>query len=233
MIVLHYGGLGAGKSAYCTYEVWKALLKGFNVYVNWPIDFSKFWLKKKRNLWWRMNNPGADKKFGKLYIFRSLDEIYGIKNGIIFYDEASLDLDARSWSTTPKEFRRKLVVSRKQRLDLHFIVQYPDQIDNTIRNLANIVRVYNHAFRFYYYTEYDGNKLQALNNPQYAEKIKRNNFPLFSTRWLSKTFLNSYDSWLEFGEEPPPFTGEPYWTVEKAKIDYQLKQLARKVKNAK
>lgn len=206
MITLDFGKLGSGKSASATWEVWKTILQGRDCYVNWKIDFTKYFEHKLKSPWWRLWNP--TKALGKIYYFDKLKDLEGISDGEIFYDEASIDLDARDYKNTPKEFRRKLAQSRKYHLNLHFIVQYPGQIDNTVRNLCNTFVVHKKFMKVFFWKEYDGEALEAYQNMDPLKTQPKSIGTGFNI--LGKRFLDSYNTFALF-HEFEPFIGKVIW----------------------
>ena len=135
MITLHTGKLGVGKSYWATREVWKLIHKGKDCYVNWKIDFTDFYKRKRRNPFYRFSNPYF--KLGRVYYWETLDDLARLRNGEVFFDEAHMSIDARDFAKLPKSFKTKLTQSRKYGLNLHFISQHSQQIDVVVRRLAN------------------------------------------------------------------------------------------------
>lgn len=73
MISLYVGKLGAGKSYSATKQVWKLIHQGKNCYVNWQIDFTKYFEKKRKSLWYRLWNP--IRVIGKIYYWETLEDL--------------------------------------------------------------------------------------------------------------------------------------------------------------
>jgi len=207
MIVLHIGKIGEGKSYSCTWEIWKWLRKGVDVYANWDINFTSYLKKRERSFFYRFIN--RNRKWGKLYFFTNIQDIYGIVNGQIYIDEAHTWLGSREYRDTPKEFITKMSQSRKYKTDLHFICQYASQIESVVRNLCNIVVVHTKFFGLMRFKEYDGIYINSLDEPEKKPKSIITGWVIFR-----KAFANSYNTFQILGNNFPPFSNTPVWSIE-------------------
>lgn len=212
MIILHTGKLGVGKSYSATAEVWKLIHNGKDCYVNWKIDFTKYFLKKRRGIWYRIWNPV--RIIGKVYYWETLDDLYKIRNGELFFDEAHMSIDARDFSKLPKHFKTKLTQSRKYGLNLHFISQHSQQIDIAVRRLANSIIVHTRFWKFMWWREYDGEVIENLANPL-LPKPKSIGFGFYL---FSKGLARSYDTMALF-KPFEPFSSQPIWDAQKIVAD--------------
>lgn len=216
MITLHTGKLGAGKSYWATREVWKNIVKGRDCYVNWKIDFSSYWeyrTKGWRGLLWALwiKFTFANEKFGKVYYWDTLDQLYKIRNGEVFFDEAHMSVYARDFKSLPPEFRTKLTQSRKYGLNLHFITQHQGQIDVFVRRLANAITVHKKYFKIFGWKEYDGEAIEILSNPEMMA-IQSPKTQGFGFHLFSKQLAKSYDTFALF-DPFEKYEGKPMWSV--------------------
>lgn len=206
MITLYGGKLGCGKSYSATAYVWKLIHEGKDCYVNWKIDFTEYYKTKHRSLWYKLWNPLS--AVGKVYYWETLDDLYQLKNGEVFFDEAHMAIDARDFAKLPKDFKTKLTQSRKYGLNLHFISQHSQQIDIAVRRLANEYVQHTKFWRFFIWRAYDGEAIERLSNPLFpAPKSTAVGF-----YWFSKKFAKSYDTFALF----KPFEAKertPMWDI--------------------
>lgn len=213
MITLHTGKLGVGKSYWATRDVWKKILKGQDCYVNWKIDFTDYWKYRTtsyRGVLWALwiKLTFGNEKFGKVYYWETLDDLYTLRNGEVYFDEAHMAVDARDFSKLPKNFKTKLTQSRKYGLNLHFISQHQGQIDITIRRLANDIVIHKKLWKFFSWREYTGEAIEILSNPALPVPKSQG----FGGYFFSKRLAKSYDTFAlfdKFGE----FHGIPMWSV--------------------
>lgn len=206
MITLHAGKLGCGKSYWATREVWRLINKGKNCYVNWKIDFTAYSLRKRKNPLYRFLNPYF--KLGKVYYWSTLEDLYQLRNGEVFFDEAHMSVDARDFTKLPKEFKTKLTQSRKYGLNLHFISQHSQQVDITIRRLANEYVLHTKFWHLFRYKSWDGEAIEILANPLMPQP-KSLSGGFF---WFSKRLANCYDTFALFN----PFAEykqQPMWDI--------------------
>lgn len=217
MITLIVGKLGVGKTAEATLRIWKQLTKGQDCYANWEIDFTKYYEYRTTGLkgflwkWWiiifRRTRP---ENFGKLYYFPNLEEMYKIRNGAVFYDEAHMTIYARDFKALPKEFRTKLTQSRKYGLDLYFITQHSTQIDKNVRILANSMIKMSRLLHFLvFWKEWDGEHIDVLANPEMVA-ISKPPAIGWGVHFMRKGILNSYDTKKIF-DPFAEFSDKPMW----------------------
>lgn len=232
MIILHVGKIGEGKSYSCTWEVWKWLKKGVDVYVNWNIDMNKYLEYKERSIIWRFLN--RKRQWGNLYHFKELDEIYQMRNGQIYVDEAHRWLNARDYEKTPPDFIARMSQSRKFKTDLHFICQYPDQIEKVVRKLCNEVIVHKRFFWFFTYKTFDGKFIDKID----ADPAKPPPSLMKGWTWFRPSFAKVYNTFEILGKEFEKYNGIPLWNKEiyqqyknSKVIDSKLAKLRKSVLN--
>lgn len=226
MIYLHFGKIGQGKSYSCTNQILEFLEKGIDCYADWTIDPTPYFLYKHNKLWFRFKNyvkklfkKYKPPEYGKLYRYRYLDDIYGIANGQIFMDEAHKYLNARFWEKTPPEFIQKMSQSRKFRTDLHFITQYPDQIEKTVRKLCNEAIKHSKWWKLLLWKEYDGQYIDKIDqDPENKVKTIASGFKIFK-----KHIAECYDTYELLGTDFKPFDGRPTWDYLKLLLNPNLK----------
>lgn len=227
MISLYVGKLGAGKSYSATKQVWKLIHQGKNCYVNWQIDFTKYFEKKRKSLWYRLWNP--IRVIGKIYYWETLEDLYTLKNGEVFFDESHMAIDARDFKSLPKNFKTKLTQSRKYGLNLHFISQHQGQVDVYVKRLCNEIVVRSGFWRFFLWRSYDSKYMDTLDNPAYPP-AKSNGFGFY---WFSKKFAGSYNTMELFAPIPEKIT-DPMWDAQKIVLEQQeARRLLRASKNFK
>ena len=215
MITLHTGKLGVGKSYSATLDVWKKINEGIDCYVNWKIDFTEFYLYRQKSLiglllkFWKKATFGNE-KIGKVYFWKEMDELYTIRNGELYFDEAHSELNSREWANVPPFFIRKLTQSRKYKLNMHFITQHSGQVDVIVRRIANDLVVHSKFSRLMFWKEFDGEKIEALANPL-APKPSSSGFGF---HWFTVRFAKSYDTFALF-EEFEAYKEKPMWDAEK------------------
>lgn len=217
MITVHAGKLGAGKSYSATAEVWKMIHQGKTCFVNWQVDFTDYFIMKRKSWWYRLWNP--IKNLGKVYHFEGLQDLNKLRNGEAFYDEAHMDIDARNFQTLDAEFKRKLTQSRKYGLNLHFISQHSQQIDIAVRRLANCYVLHSKVWRFFFWREWDGEAIEILANPL-QPRPKSQGYGFY---WFSKRFAKSYDTFALF-KPFPNVHREPMWDGQKIVLDQRKAQ---------
>lgn len=213
MITLHTGKLGVGKSYWATKDVWKKIVQGKDCYVNWRIDYTDYYTYRTtswRGFLWALwiKCTFANTKFGKVYYWETLDDLYTIRNGEVYFDEAHMAVDARDFARLPKAFKTKLTQSRKYGLNLHFITQHQGQIDIAIRRLANSIVQHKKSWKLFYWKEWDGEAIEILMNPGLPQpKSQGFGFYLFNIK-LAKSY-NTFALFDEFKQ----YTGKPMWSV--------------------
>lgn len=206
MITIHYGKLGAGKSYSATCEVWKMIHKGRDCYVNWKINFTDYYLKKRKSFWYRLWNPVF--RIGNVYYWETLEELYKLRNGEVFFDEAHMSIDARDFAKLPPKFKRKLTQSRKYGLNLHFISQHTGQIDIAVRRLANDCVEHKKFWRLFYWKEYDGEQIEKIIESNPDRKPKSIGLGWY---WFRKSFAKSYNTFALF-DEFDAYSGQAMWS---------------------
>lgn len=212
MIYLHVGQIGSGKTYSATWEIYQEILKGTDVYVDWPIDLNSYIIKKENSLWAKFKRLIGIKtrKYGRLFYYKELSDIYGISNGVVYMDEAYKHINARKWENTPSEFIQKMSQSRHYHCDLHFICQYPNQIENVVRNLANIIVVHSRFIWFFVHKEYDASEIDRLKPSEVnPPKSFYTGITLFR-----KSFAKIYDTHAKPEQDFKPYDKPPVWSIE-------------------
>lgn len=116
MILLADGLNGSGKTELVVSLIYKEWLTGIHIYSNIPLYFSP--------------------KNERIHYWTNLQELYNIKDGIIFIDEAQRLLDNRRWASLPTEFSEKLAQHRKHGLDVYTTTPNINHIDLRLKNLV-------------------------------------------------------------------------------------------------
>jgi len=214
MITLHAGKLGVGKSYSATAEIWKLIHKGKDCYANWKIDFTEYFNRKRKNPWYRLWNPLH--RIGKVYHWETMDDLYKLRNGEVFFDEAHMAIDARDFASLKPEFKRKLTQSRKYGLNLHFISQHSQQIDVAVRRLANDYVLHKKYWRLFVWREWHGEAIEILANPSLPQPKSQG----IGFYWFSKRFAKSYDTFALF-QPFDPYKTEPMWDAQKLVSEQQ------------
>lgn len=112
MITLIYGHTGSGKTFLSVKMLHKAWKKGFNIYTNHPLNF------------------GSDEGIMR---WHNLEELFHLKNGIIFIDDAIKLLDAQRWQQLPTSFKEKIAGHRHDHIDIITNIQDFYQINVDVR----------------------------------------------------------------------------------------------------
>lgn len=107
------GDVGSGKTLLLTRIVLKQLKRGRRVYCNYDIK----------------TPPEYAKRF---FQFTHAPEIYGVKEGVIVFDELPLYWDKSMWRDLPVEMKGKLREYRKDGLDFYATSQYIEDVPSFI-----------------------------------------------------------------------------------------------------
>lgn len=219
MITLHTGKLGVGKTYSATLEVWKQINAGHDCYVNWHIDFTKFYLHRGKSLLgkliWLWNKVTfGNEKIGKVYYWETMEQLYAIKNGELFFDEAHTEINARNWNKIPPDFVKKLTQSRHFGLNMHFISQHSGQVDVVVKRIANDMFIHKKFGRIMYYAVFDGEKIGRLEDSAWAENTKSDGFGIHI---FNKRLAQSYDTTAlsKVKSKYPEYNEAPMWDAEK------------------
>ena len=226
MITIITGKPGAGKTLFMTYKALEMFLKGYDVYANWKLDFSKYTEKKK-----------LDKnKLGKVFFWSEIPELLSIKGGQIFIDEAQGYFDSREWQDMPPSAKQKFSAHRHDvkkdkdgniiPLDIWAGVQHTSNIDKRIRDLgqhfAEVRNLFHFVFMISYFELQDlkddnlkrravkrkiflFNKLKAncYNTHEAVNFIKYPEFPYY--RKYKKEYSNDNTGLIPQNESTPPY----------------------------
>jgi hypothetical protein len=219
-VTIRGGKLGCGKTAGATWDVWREINKGINCFVNWHIDFSPLY-KLERTGWrgrmWRvwLKMTLQKEKMGKVYYFEDLEGLYDLRQGHAFYDEAHQDISAREYVKLPKQFIKKLTLSRHYRLNLDFITQHTGQLDCYPKRIANYFQKFFKFWFIYCWKEWDGDAIEILANPA----LPRPKSIAWGFHIYPKILWKCYDSFV-LPDEKEQFKLEPMWSVDKFKQIY-------------
>lgn len=141
-ITLYTGRPRQGKTLLAVKEIFKRLQKGEEVWSNIYLNYS-----------------------GKnLHYYTKLEELYKVKNGTIFMDEAHVYMRSRKWESLPEEMERKLAQHGKHRLDIIATVQHQDRIDKILREIVDYWYVCQRGILFFVRWEFDidGDKMKKF-----------------------------------------------------------------------
>ena len=139
-----------------------------------------------------------------------LKDLYGIRNGELYFDEAHAKLNSRDWQKIPEEFVRKITQSRKYGLNMHFITQHQGQVDIIVRRIANDIVVHRKFWILMLWREWDGEAIEILSNPSMPQPRSQG----FGLHIFSKRFAKSYNT-FELFEAFEPYKERPMWDAEK------------------
>jgi len=115
MITGYVGRPGKGKTLLMTWDARRAMRRGRKVYANYPVLGAFFWT--------------------------SLEQTYGVRNGVIAMDEAGSIVNSRKWEKLPDDVVRQWQQSRKLGLDLLYTAQAFTGVDKILRGITNLVWV--------------------------------------------------------------------------------------------
>jgi hypothetical protein len=236
MIFLHVGKLGRGKTYWAVRAIFNDINHGRNVYVNFPVDYDEYfaWYWKRsvmgffRKCWSKFYN--APLKFGKIYYWSKLEDIYPMEHGIIYFDEAQRLINAKKWESMPQEFLDKITQSRKCFLDLHIIAQHSAMVLVDMRRIANFMMRHNRFFGLFYNKTWDGDHIEKMLSGTLLVEPKSEGFPsfYFLDRRLAKCY-NTYYKFNDFGE----FKSDPIFTADRAFAKFEEKRLLKKLNKQK
>lgn len=200
MITIVTGKPGAGKTLYLTYKALEKVLKGFDVYANWKLDFSSYVEKKKLN----------PEKFGQVYFWSEIPELLDIKGGQIFIDEAQGYFDSREWQDMPPSAKQKFSSHRHDvrtdeagnviPLDIWAGVQHTSNIDKRIRDLGhNFLEVKNLVRTLFMVSAFE---LHDLKDDSVRRRAVKRSFFFFSK--IKANCYNTHEAvkFIEYPEFP-------------------------------
>ncbi len=205
MITLIEGQTGAGKTFLSVKLLYKAWKKGENIYSNHQLNFD--------------NND-------RIKRWHNLDELYSLKNGIIFIDDAVKLLDAHRWHSLPSSFKEKIAGHRHDNLDIITNIQDFYQINVDIRRnvhrlitVKSIFRSNNNdrklpilqiikATTFTRSADYQNEKSKwiSISRPKYYFISKLFTRKLYHT--FDNIYLNKFICKLEYEKKPNKKKGE-------------------------
>jgi len=184
---MHSGRPGTGKTYNLTYDVLKALRKGFIIHSNYKINWNGY---REKRTWWRkiLRLIGLKKRwndYGKenLRYWVRLEDLYNVEDGIIVMDEAHVYMNARRWKDLPEGMERKLAQHRKDGLHIWGTVQSVNRLDTIIRELIDYWYVYQNGI--FWFTRWEFN----------IDDDKQKKYPL-TRRWRlkKKKIYEMYDT---------------------------------------
>lgn len=141
------GKTGSGKSARAVHLIYKMWKKGKDVWSNTPLFFTDY------NNGFGGENIKDDPKFfslfervkfklskkiikrGSINYFDTIDEVFYIKNSVIFFDEGQTLFRNYDWESIPRLFLYKLEQNRKHGLDLVTTAQRMKAVNINYREL--------------------------------------------------------------------------------------------------
>lgn len=181
MITIITGKPGAGKTLFMTYKALEMFLKGYDVYANWKLDFTKYIVKHHIDI----------RTVGRVYFWSEIPELLHIKGGQIFIDEAQGYFDSREWQEMPPSAKQKFsahrhdIVTKKDGttipLDIWAGVQHTSNIDKRIRDLGqHFVEVRNIFKKVFMASYFELHDLKDDNTKRRA--IKRTFFLFHKTK---------------------------------------------------
>ncbi|KKW42448.1 MAG: hypothetical protein UY92_C0006G0009 [Candidatus Magasanikbacteria bacterium GW2011_GWA2_56_11] len=200
MITIITGKPGAGKTLFMTYTALEMFLKGFDIYANWKLDFSKYVEIKKIN----------KEKLGKVFFWSEIPELLSIKGGQIFIDEAQGYFDSREWLEMPPSAKQKFSAHRHDirkdddgniiPLDVWAGVQHMSNIDKRIRDLGQHFIEVRNIFRLFFMTSYF--ELHDLKDDTVKRQAVKRNFFMFNK--LKANCYNTHEAvnFIEYEEFP-------------------------------
>lgn len=172
MINIFVGKPGTGKTYSLVRLAYKLIQSGRDIYSNFPIFFDKLKLSPKA---------------GKIYFWKTVDDLMLLKNGEILMDEAQIWLNSRKWQDLPPELMYKLQQHRKQGINIWGAVQNVNRIDKVARELVNSVFKVKKIGKLFLVNEYDIEEI---------DKVKKQSYS-FKFYFFSKKIANSYDTLAE------------------------------------
>lgn len=115
-VSIYFGLPGSGKTTLAVKHIIDGKKKGLNVYTNIPVNIDGVYLVGKDDL-------------GE----------YDIHDGLLIWDEASIDFDNRDFKSFTQKAKVFNLLHRHARLDLRYYTQKYDGVDSKIRSLASKV----------------------------------------------------------------------------------------------
>jgi len=128
MIIGIEGLAGAGKTFFMTKLLYKEWKKGESIHANYHLFFDD-------------ENEGTEK-------WRTLSQIYHIRNGIITIDEASILFDNQNWMRLPQQFKDLISKHRHHMVDVMVAMQNYLDIDVKLRKNIHVLYTCEKIFRF-------------------------------------------------------------------------------------
>lgn len=79
----------------------------------------------------------ASLRFPNSHYIRSIEEVYGLENGLIVLDEAHIWMPSRFWQSMPREFCYKLSMMRHFGLEMMYTTQAIERVDKILREITS------------------------------------------------------------------------------------------------
>ncbi len=183
MITGMFGNVGSGKTLYLGRKV-------------------QYDLKRKKHVFSNINFNVPENRFKYIHYYKNLDDLMRKVDGLyqslgddfygatVIIDELPAYADARQFKNFSQQMRYLLPHNRKYGLDMWYTAQYWGQVDNTFRNLTNIV--------------FNMSKILTINTSRKA--ILKGRFPIGIFR-LTEYDVEDYRLWKEGMREDYPKRG--------------------------
>lgn len=200
MITIITGKPGAGKTLFMTYKALDMFLKGYDVYANWKLDFTKYVVHKKIDL----------ETVGNVYFWSEIPELLHIKGGQIFIDEAQGYFDSREWQEMPPSAKQKFSAHRHDvrkdkngntiPLDIWAGVQHTSNIDKRIRDLGQHFLEVRNIFRLVFMASHF--ELQDLKDDNIKRRAIKRTFFLMNKRKANCYNTHEAVNFIEYPDFP-------------------------------
>ena len=92
------------------------------------------WLKDNRGM---VYTNMAGLRFPEAVYFSGIQDIMGLRSGLVLLDEASVALSSRFWADVPREILTRFAQLRKHGLDLWYTAQDEARVDTVLREITN------------------------------------------------------------------------------------------------
>lgn len=179
MITGYVGRPGKGKTLLMTWDLRKAMARGRKVYANYPILGGRYW--------------------------HDLEQVYGVRNGVIGMDEAGSIVNSRKWEKLPEDVVRQWQQSRKLGLDLFFTAQAFTGVDKILRGITNLVWVCQGGLLGIHYADcYPAELAERIQTMPELTKEQVKGWRI-ARRWYMPAFMksaNEYDTMALVGDPP-------------------------------
>lgn len=129
------GRPGGGKTVCLTWLGCSALARGLRVWSNYAVDREslRWWLYFRGGL---RSHEELEEAVDRWRYWEGPDELEGVREGVLLFDEAHLWAFSRRWQELPFELVWWWSQSRKRRVDVYFSTQRWESVDAQLRDLA-------------------------------------------------------------------------------------------------